>query len=77
MLGGAGHVCVRSRLAHQDAVVALFNLLQGIFVVVTSDRNVTTVNDSGPSVERVRLANDQCWTLVWRQFLLQTWRGTL
>lgn len=60
MLGGAGHVCVGGRLAHQNTVVALFNLFQGILVVVAGDRNIATVNDSGPSVERVRLAFGQC-----------------
>jgi hypothetical protein len=59
MLGRAGHVCICGRLAHQNAVVTLFNLFQSIFVVITGDRNVTTVNDSSPSIERVRLKSSQ------------------
>jgi ActR/RegA family two-component response regulator len=61
VLGGAGHVCVCSRLAHQNTVVAFFNLLQGPLIVVTGHRNIATIDDSGPSVERVGLASCQYW----------------
>ena len=59
MLGWAGHVCVCGRLAHQNTIVALFNLSQSILVIVTGNRNVATVNDRGPSIERVRLVSSQ------------------
>jgi hypothetical protein len=55
MLGDASHVCVSSRLTHQDTVVAFFDLLQSPLVVVTCHRNITTIDDSGPSIEGVSL----------------------
>ena len=78
MLGLAGHMRVCGRVTHKDAVVALFDLLDGPFIIVPvlavsfvlpiravsptrrrgvllrSDGNVTTVNDSGPTVKGVR-----------------------
>lgn len=53
LLGGSLFECISHRGTRQDAVVAFFNLLKGIGVVVGSDWDITTVEDSGPAVERV------------------------
>lgn len=55
VLGRAGHVCVGSRLAHQDTVVAFFNLLQGPLVVIARYGDVTAIDDGCPSTEGVGL----------------------
>lgn len=54
VFAGASHVCVCGGLAHEDAVVALFDLLESPLVVVTCHGDITTVDDSGPAIERVR-----------------------
>jgi hypothetical protein len=46
-------VGVSGRLAHKDAVVAFFDLVDRPFRVVGSDRNIAAIDDRGPAVERV------------------------
>jgi len=61
VLGGSNHVCVGSRLAHQDTVVAFLNLLQGPLVVIARHRDIAAIDDGGPSAERVGLELGQYW----------------
>lgn len=51
-------VRVGGRLAGEDAVVALLDLVKGPRVVVRGNRDVTTVQHGGPAVERVRVQWD-------------------
>jgi hypothetical protein len=44
-------VGVSGRVAHEDAVVAFFDLVNGPFRVVGSDRNIAAVDDCSPAVE--------------------------
>lgn len=53
LLGRSLLECISHRGTRQDTVVSFFNLLKGIGVVVGSDRDITTVKDSCPAVERV------------------------
>jgi hypothetical protein len=62
VLGDTSCVCVRSRLSHEDTVMAFFDLLQSPLVVIARYRDITTIDDSGPSIERVRLEFSQYWT---------------
>lgn len=46
-------VSVSSRVAHEDAVVAFFDLVDGPLRIVGSNRNIAAVNDRSPAVEWV------------------------
>lgn len=46
-------VGVSGRVAHEDAVVAFFDLVDGPFRIVRSDRNIAAVDDRSPAVEWV------------------------
>ena len=46
-------VSVSGRVAHQDAVVAFFDLVDSPFRVIGSDWNITAIDDRGPAVEWV------------------------
>lgn len=59
VLGGSNHVCVGSGLAHQDTVMAFFNLLQSPLIVIAGHRDITAIDDGGPSAERVGLEYSQ------------------
>jgi len=48
------HFGIRGRFAHQDAIVAILNLLDGEGIVIRCHRDVTTVEHCRPAVERVR-----------------------
>jgi len=61
VLGRSNHVCVGSRLAHQDTVVTFLDLLQGPLIVVARHGNVAAINDGGPSAKRVGLEFGQYW----------------
>ena len=46
-------VGVSGRVAHEDAVVAFFDLVDGPFRVIRSNRNIAAVDDRSPAVEWV------------------------
>lgn len=46
-------VSVSGRVAHEDAVVAFFDLVDGPLRIVGSDRDIAAVDDRGPAVEWV------------------------
>lgn len=46
-------VGVSGRVAHEDAVVAFFDLVDGPFRIVGSNWDITAVDDCGPAVEWV------------------------
>ena len=48
------HLCIRGWFTHQDAVMAIFYLLDGEGVVIRRHGNVSTVEDGRPAVKRVR-----------------------
>jgi hypothetical protein len=46
-------ICVCGRLAHQNAVVTFFDLVDSPCWVVRGDRNITAIEYGSPAVERV------------------------
>jgi len=54
MLAQPLHLSIRGWLSHQDAIVAILNLLDGEGIVIRCHRDVTTVEHCRPAVERVR-----------------------
>jgi hypothetical protein len=58
MLAGTRGAGIGGRLTHQDAVVALFDLLDGPLVVVARYWDVSAVDHCSPAVERVGVEGD-------------------
>jgi len=54
VLAHALHLSIRGWFAHEDAIVAVLDLLDGEGVVVGRHGNVSTVQNCRPAVERVR-----------------------
>jgi len=48
------HLCIRGWFAHQDAVMAILNLLDSEGVIIRRHGNIATVEDGRPAVEGVR-----------------------
>jgi hypothetical protein len=53
LLGKSNLLCVCGRLAHQNAIVAFFDLVDSPCWIVRGNGNITAIEYGGPAVERV------------------------
>jgi hypothetical protein len=52
------HLAIGRRLSHEDTIMAILDLFDSESIIVRGHRNVTTVNDCRPAVERVGCERD-------------------